>query len=85
MSGSTSGTYHFLHYTRFMPTNIYYNSTIIECPDTDGDGVQDITENSDGTNPNDSWDYVVNSQNVSKTTNAWKNGDCDGGLQIIKR
>ena len=79
MSGSTSGTYT-ISYTTQGSCPITFTTTvqIIECPDTDGDGVQDITENSDGTNPNDSCDYVVNSQNVSKTTNAWKNADCDG-------
>ena len=79
VSGSTSGTYT-ISYTTQGSCPITFTTTvqIIECPDTDGDGVPDITENSDGTNPNDLCDYVVNSQNVSKTTNAWKNGDCDG-------
>ena len=63
MSGSTIGTYT-ISYTTQGSCPITFTTTvqIIECPDTDGDGVPDITENSDGTNPNDLCDYVVNSQ-----------------------
>ena len=79
VSASTSGTYTVSYTTQgSCPITISTSVQIIECPDTDGDGVPDITENSDGTDPNDPCDYVVNSQDASKTTNAWKNADCDG-------
>ena len=79
VSASTSGTYTVSYTTQgSCPITVTTTVQIIECPDTDGDGVPDITENSDGTDPNDICDYVVNSQDASKTTNAWKNADCDG-------
>ena len=79
VSASTSGTYTVSYTTQgSCPITVTTTVQIIECPDTDGDGVPDITENSDGTDPNDPCDYVVNSQDASKTTNAWKNADCDG-------
>ena len=87
MSGSTSGTYT-ISYTTQGSCPITFTTTvqIIECPDTDGDGVPDIIENSDGTNPNDSCDYVVNSQNVTKPPMHGKMRIVMGmGLQIIKK
>ena len=79
ISASASGTYTISYTTQgTCPITVTTTVQIIECPDTDGDGVPDITENSDGTNPNDLCDYVVNSQDASKTSNAWKNADCDG-------
>jgi uncharacterized repeat protein (TIGR01451 family)/gliding motility-associated-like protein len=45
--------------------------------DTDGDGVIDSKEISDGSNPNDPCDFVLGSVTLSKG-NAWNNADCDG-------
>ena len=54
VSASTSGTYTVSYTTQgSCPITISTSVQIIECPDTDGDGVPDITENSDGTDPND--------------------------------
>jgi gliding motility-associated-like protein len=45
--------------------------------DTDGDGVLDSQETTDGTNPNDVCSYVAASQTLTPTS-AWANADCDG-------
>jgi gliding motility-associated-like protein len=46
--------------------------------DTDGDGVSDTQESSDGTNANDGCSYLVASQIFANTTSTWRNIDCDG-------
>lgn len=49
-----------------------------EYPDSDGDGVENIQEERDGTNPNAPCDYISESQIYSRTSEDWKNLDCDG-------
>jgi Bacterial TSP3 repeat len=46
--------------------------------DTDGDGVSDDTEQSDGTDPNDNCSFLLSSQDFSLTSTLWKTLDCDG-------
>ena len=67
------------------PITVTKTVQIIECPDTDGDGVPDITENSDSTNPNDPCDYVVNSQDINKTTNVKMRIVMEMELEITKK
>ena len=45
-------------------------------PDSDGDGVIDGTEKTDGTDPIDTCDFVLSSQTVTPST-AWNSADCD--------
>ncbi len=45
--------------------------------DSDGDGVTDAQELTDGTNPNDGCSYLASSQVYASTTLAWRNLDCD--------
>ena len=52
--------------------------------DSDGDGVTNDKENEDGTDPNNSCDFVLAHQNCAPTTD-WKNADWDGdGVTNIK-
>ena len=44
--------------------------------DSDGDGVADDIEDTDGTDPTDTCDFVVSSQTVAPST-AWNTADCD--------
>ena len=44
--------------------------------DTDGDGVKDGTEKTDGTDAKDSCKFILASQTVA-TSNAWNTADCD--------
>ncbi len=46
--------------------------------DSDGDGVSDETELNDGTNLNEACSYLVTSQQFNKTSEGWRNQDCDG-------
>lgn len=46
--------------------------------DSDGDGVSDDKEQSDGTNPNDNCSFLLSSQDFSLTSALWKTLDCDG-------
>ncbi|WP_395803534.1 Ig-like domain-containing protein, partial [Daejeonella sp.] len=45
--------------------------------DSDGDGVSDIQEAIDLTNPNDPCDYKSSSQDLTKVSTTWKSLDCD--------
>jgi len=52
---------------------------IVENPDdTDGDGVKNIIEEIDGTNPEAPCSYLEERQNYNDTTEAWRILDCDG-------
>ena len=55
-----------------------YVLTAIVAGDTDGDGVTDTQETTDGTDPNDACNYLPNSQTFANTSAAWKAADCDG-------
>jgi len=46
--------------------------------DTDGDGVKNIIEEIDSTNPNDPCSYLDERQIYADTSEAWRNLDCDG-------
>ncbi len=46
--------------------------------DPDGDGVETVQEERDGTNPNAPCQYNSDSQIFSRTSEAWRNLDCDG-------
>jgi gliding motility-associated-like protein len=50
---------------------------INESFDVDGDGVNDDQEITDGTDPNNTCDYKISSQDLTKVTLIWKNTDCD--------
>ena len=45
--------------------------------DTDGDGVLDTQEATDGTDPNDQCDFILANQSVTPSA-AWSTADCDG-------
>ncbi|MFZ9982717.1 MAG: hypothetical protein ACO3FI_11865, partial [Cyclobacteriaceae bacterium] len=51
------------------------NELVIGSCDSDGDGVSDIQEGIDGTNPNNLCDYFTASQ-TGATSQAWKDADC---------
>ncbi|MFZ9982850.1 MAG: hypothetical protein ACO3FI_12550, partial [Cyclobacteriaceae bacterium] len=54
------------------------NELVITEPcDSDGDGVSDFQEGTDGTDPNNFCDYLAASQ-TGATSQAWKDADCDG-------
>ena len=59
-----------------IPLTILDSSSAISM-DSDGDGVTDDKENADGTDPNNSCDFILAHQNCTPST-AWKNADCDG-------
>lgn len=46
--------------------------------DPDGDGVETVQEERDGTNPNGPCNYNDDSQIFSRTSETWRNMDCDG-------
>ena len=52
--------------------------TITDLIDSDGDGVPDGQESTDGTNPNDGCSYNAVSQVIANVTAAWNALDCDG-------
>ena len=56
---------------------ISLNSESVPPLDSDGDGVTNVKESEDGTNPNDSCDFILAHQNCTPSS-AWKNADCDG-------
>jgi len=58
-------------------SGLQLRSEIVPPTDSDGDGVTNVKENEDGTNPNDSCDFILAHQN-STPSSAWKNADCDG-------
>lgn len=58
------------------PTVVFLENLNGSTTDTDGDGVTDVDEGTDGTDPNDRCDFVLSSQTVEPST-AWKNDDCD--------
>jgi gliding motility-associated-like protein len=60
------------------------NYSLVPPMDSDGDGVTNDKESEDGTDPNDSCDFILAHQNCTPSS-AWKNGDCDGdGVTNIK-
>ncbi len=46
--------------------------------DCDEDGVPDIQEKIDGTNPGDPCDYKLSSQNIKAVGKKWEDADCNG-------
>ncbi len=79
ISSITSGTYDFVW---TISSGVCASSAdtiqvvVIPC-DSDGDGVADLTEVSDGTNPNDPCDYLTASVNLIQG-GLWNLADCDG-------
>ena len=52
--------------------------TVIDFNDPDGDGVETVQEERDGTNPNDPCMYNAENQIFHRTSEEWRNLDCDG-------
>lgn len=51
---------------------------VVDFLDNDGDGVENTFEEVDNTDPNNPCDYMSNNQVYYRTTEAWRNLDCDG-------
>ena len=51
---------------------------LVQSGDSDGDGVLDLIEFADGTDPNDPCDFVSESQDLTLASDTWLNLDCDG-------
>jgi gliding motility-associated-like protein len=51
---------------------------LVQSGDSDGDGVLDLIEFADGTDPNDPCDFVAESQDLTLASDTWLNLDCDG-------